>query len=296
VLHELGHNFTLASVRFRALYPARGYISMGGDDWNFGMNFVEAWATMVGLYAMHDLFADDSSSQLGNTCKLDLERVFDQTKASYIQKLNNYEQDPDCSILYPDLLDGIFLTLADSHGYEIIPKFFKILQPPDEQWDLLENINVDTDYEWSKTISMTVTCCAFSNAAGVDLRDEFRSRWDFHISDSLYAEIEYEIQSIIVGIEDYDYESPDGDFHVIANYPNPFNSTTTIQYQLKNTSEVNIKLFDLAGKLITEINEGIKVPGFYSFRWKASDISSGIYFCLIETNYGSDRIKMILLK
>jgi hypothetical protein len=47
--HEFGHNFTLASVRFNELYPFRGYISMGGDYWDLGTNFVEAWATMVGF-------------------------------------------------------------------------------------------------------------------------------------------------------------------------------------------------------------------------------------------------------
>jgi len=296
ILHELGHNFTLASTRFNQLYPGQGYVSMGGDDWNFGMNFVEAWATMVGLYAMHDLFSDNSTYQLGSVCKSDLEQQFVQTKTSFIQSLKTYEENPNFSGLYPDLLDGIFLTLADSFGYEIIPKFFKALQPPDKEWDTIKDINPNKDYNWSKTISMTVTCCMFSAAVGVDLRDEFRNRWDFPVSDSLYEAIEPEILEMMMTIDNSALMTKTDDFYLLRNYPNPFNSTTTLRYKLDKASSVKIKILDLAGKLVTEIDEGLQAPGLYSLKWNANNIASGIYICLLEMNYRTERIKMVLLK
>jgi len=296
ILHELGHNFTLASNRFNQLYPGLGYIPMGGDDWNFGMNYVEAWATMVGFYSIYDLFTNNSTYQLGSTCLADLQEEFDQSKTTFVNSLKTYEESPDFSKLYPDLLDGIFMTLADSFGYDIIPKFFKALQPANETWNALKDINPNKDYAGSKTISMTVTCCMFSVAAGTDLRDEFRNRWDFPISDSLYEAVEPEIQEMMMAIGNSDLATQAEDFCLLQNYPNPFNSATTLNYKLDRSSNVKLKILDLTGKIVAEKDEGKQAPGLYSLNWDASNIASGIYICLLETNYRTERIKMVLLK
>jgi len=296
IFHELGHNFTLASVRFNQLYPFRGYISMGGDHWNFGTNFVEAWATMVGLYAMRELFTESAQYQLSGDCAGNLEQAFNGMKNSYIGKLHDYEKSPDFCVLDPDLVDGIFLALADSFGYEILPKFFKILQPPDQTWNALDEIDPDEDYDWAKTVSMTVTCCAFSVAAGVDLREHFENKWDFPIDDPLYEQVKPEIEAMMTGVDE-NLALLDGmQFKLFPNYPNPFNSTTTLKYKLNNASTVSIRIFNLAGSLVTEMNEGRQVPGLYLLKWDVTDVASGMYICLLETNYGTERIKMILLK
>lgn len=290
--HELGHNYTLASTRFNQLYPGLGYISAGGDYWNFGTNFIEAWASLVGLYAIRELFTDQQSYQLGEVCRSDLENVYNKAKTS----LTSYEENPDFSMLTPDLLDGIVLNLADSFGYEIIPRFFKILQPANESWDVLNDIDPVTDYDRSKTISMTVTCCAFSVAAGVDLREKFKTKWDFPIDDDLYESILPEVESMITGIDDDLKLVVNKQFELFTNYPNPFNANTVVSYQLKIPSPVKIKVYDLLGNVVRILYEGRKEAGYHRLVWNASDIASGIYMLSIETNQGLKTQKCAIIR
>lgn len=290
--HELGHNYTLASTRFNQLYPGLGYISTGGDYWNFGTNFIEAWASLVGLYAIRELFTDQQSYQLSNVCRTDLENVFNKAKTS----LTSYEENPDFSMLTPDLLDGIVLNLADSFGYEIIPRFFKVLQPANESWDVLNDIDPVTDYDRAKTISMTVTCCAFSVAAGVDLREKFKTKWDFPIDDDLYESIRPEVESMITGIDDDLKSVVNKQFELFTNYPNPFNANTVVSYQLKIPSPVKIKVYDLLGNVVRILYEGRKEAGYHRLVWNASDIASGIYMLSMETNQGLKTQKCAIIR
>lgn len=290
--HELGHNYTLASTRFNQLYPGLGYISVGGDYWNFGTNFIEAWASIVGLYAMRELFTDQQSYQLGNVCRSDLENVFNKAKTS----LTSYEESPDFSMLTPDLLDGIVLNLADSYGYEIIPRFFKVLQPADESWDVLNDIDPVSDYESAKTISMTVTCCAFSVAAGVDLRDKFKTKWDFPIDEDLYESIQPEIETMITGIDDDLELMSDRQFELFPNYPNPFNASTVISYQLNISSPVKIIISDLRGYIIEEFDVGKKRAGYHNFLWDAAHVPSGIYIYTLKTDKGARSQKLLIIR
>lgn len=285
VFHELGHNYTLASQRFNQLYPGLGYISMGGDDWNFGMNFVEAWATMAGLYAMQDLFTKTTQYQLSSDCAQNLEQLFNDTESSYRGALSIYEQNPDFSKIYPDVLDGIFLTLAETHGYGIFPKFFEILQPPDQRWDTLNEIKPEQDYDRAKALSMTVTCCAFSVAGGVDLRDQFENQWDLPIDDPFYEQIKPTIEGMITDVDDV-LSLGEMRFQLFPNYPNPFNASTVLSYQLWKSSPVKVKVYNLLGQLVTVLNEGLKDAGTHHLLWDASDFPSGIYVFYLETNQG----------
>ncbi len=282
--HELGHNFTLASVRFNQLYPRRGYVSIGGDHWNFGTDFSEAWASMVGLCAMRELFTNVQKYHLGSDCRIGLETTFTQEKTS----LSSYEENPNFSMLTPDLLQGIFLTLADSFGYEIIPRFFKVLQPADVSWDRLNDINPDSDYDRAKTISMTVTCCAFSVAAGADLRNQFATKWDFPIDDLIYTQIKPEIEAMMTGVDENLALTDKMQFQLFPNYPNPFNAKTVISYLLHESSPVMVKIYNPLGQLVTVLNEGIKGAGNHRLIWDASDLSSGIYIYSLETNQGME--------
>ncbi|MDZ7260722.1 MAG: T9SS type A sorting domain-containing protein [candidate division KSB1 bacterium] len=293
--HELGHNFTLASVRFQQLYPSGGYVSANGDDWHFGTNFMEAWATMVGLYAMRELFTNGTQYQLNSDCVQNLEQHFSNTKSSYQGALNIYEQTPDFSKLYPDVVDGIYLTLAETHGYGIFPKFFKILQPPDRPWHTLDEIKPDQDYDWAKTLSMTVTCCAFSVVAGADLRNQFKDQWDFPIYDPFYQQIKPEIEGLITSVAELPALT-EMRLQLFPNYPNPFNAKTVISYRLPESSTVKVKIYNLLGQLVTILNEGVKPAGDHQLIWDAEGFPSGVYIYSVETNQGTEARKCTVLK
>jgi len=88
---------------------------------------------------------------------------------------------------------------------------------------------------------------------------------------------------------------------LIGNYPNPFNPTTTISFQLAGTSQVELSIFNIKGQLVnTLVNEQMN-SGVYNIEWNGKDmageaVSSGFYFYKLNTNRYSSTKKMILLK
>ena len=90
-------------------------------------------------------------------------------------------------------------------------------------------------------------------------------------------------------------------FQLSQNYPNPFNPTTKINFSVPKNQMIKIEVFDLQGRLINTVYEGITQPGQHTVRWDANDynhnsIPSGVYFYrLTSENYFKAR-KMLYLK
>jgi hypothetical protein len=81
-----------------------------------------------------------------------------------------------------------------------------------------------------------------------------------------------------------------------ANYPNPFNPTTTIRYALPARSHVSMKIFDLLGReIVTLVDEEIPA-GMYNVQFNASTLSSGMYFCRLHAARSVEVSKLILVK
>jgi hypothetical protein len=82
----------------------------------------------------------------------------------------------------------------------------------------------------------------------------------------------------------------------IENYPNPFNPTTTIAYQLPKDGRVTIKIFDAIGREVTTLVDEFKPSGRYSVQFDASHFSSGIYFYSLRSGSFNVVKKMSLIK
>ncbi|MBD3233828.1 MAG: T9SS type A sorting domain-containing protein [candidate division Zixibacteria bacterium] len=67
--------------------------------------------------------------------------------------------------------------------------------------------------------------------------------------------------------------------NLIDNYPNPFNATTTITFDLPEAGNVELGIYNVAGQKITSLVNEHKEAGNYAANWDASRHSSGIYFC-----------------
>lgn len=82
----------------------------------------------------------------------------------------------------------------------------------------------------------------------------------------------------------------------IENYPNPFNESTKIKYNVPNSSNVSIKLFDTNGiELKTILNEQKNI-GDYEFTFNSGDLQSGIYYYQIQMNNYKNAKKMLIIK
>ncbi len=90
-------------------------------------------------------------------------------------------------------------------------------------------------------------------------------------------------------------ETP-GSFYLQQNYPNPFNPVTTIKFGIVSSGNVQIKVYDAAGRTVEELVYNSFIPGSYEVKWDASKYSSGIYFYSIVTKDFTQTKKMVLVK
>ncbi len=90
-------------------------------------------------------------------------------------------------------------------------------------------------------------------------------------------------------------------YNLYQNYPNPFNPSTTIQFDLHNTTKVILKIYDISGKEIQTLVNCDLAAGSYTIRWNGQDangrnVHSGMYFYRLSTEMFSATKKMMLLR
>jgi hypothetical protein len=83
---------------------------------------------------------------------------------------------------------------------------------------------------------------------------------------------------------------------LLSNFPNPFNPTTTIRFQVPVRSVVSIRIYDVHGKYAATLADGEWMPGTRQVEWDASRFASGIYWCQMRTNNYVETKKLVLLK
>ncbi len=85
-------------------------------------------------------------------------------------------------------------------------------------------------------------------------------------------------------------------FKLYNNYPNPFNPSTNIKFDVANTGIVKLEVFDILGRKVTTLFEGKKSIGTYTVTFDASSLSSGVYFTRFTAGNTVQVQKMTLLK
>ncbi len=85
-------------------------------------------------------------------------------------------------------------------------------------------------------------------------------------------------------------------FILHQNYPNPFNPSTIISYELHNTENISLKIFDITGNEVSVLVNYKQNAGKYNIKFNGENFSSGIYFCKLESKDFSETRKMILTK
>lgn len=90
-------------------------------------------------------------------------------------------------------------------------------------------------------------------------------------------------------------------FQLFPNYPNPFNPSTTIQYELKRPHFITLTVYNLLGEEIKTLVQENQREGVHTTQWDGRDVigktvSSGIYFCRLQTTNAQKSIKLLFLK
>lgn len=102
--------------------------------------------------------------------------------------------------------------------------------------------------------------------------------------------------SNIASATTHGYEPNELDYTLITNYPNPFNPSTIISYQLRVSNYVSLKVYDIAGNEVISLVNGKQDAGTHRVEFDGSRYSSGVYFYKLETENFSDTKRMMLIK
>jgi hypothetical protein len=81
-----------------------------------------------------------------------------------------------------------------------------------------------------------------------------------------------------------------------GNYPNPFNSLTSIPFSLNKALDIKIAIYDLSGRLVDTVYEGYVTAGSHFVNWRADGVATGIYFYTLEAAGQRQVAKMSLLR
>ena len=79
-------------------------------------------------------------------------------------------------------------------------------------------------------------------------------------------------------------------------YPNPFNPSTNIRFDIKEDIKVTLEVYDLNGRLVSTINNKNLKPGYYEMNWDASRFASGPYFIKLSAGNFVNTQKITLIK
>ena len=110
----------------------------------------------------------------------------------------------------------------------------------------------------------------------------------------------------VLFVNRYDYLSTEGEgipteFALHENYPNPFNPTTTLRFDLPEVSDVTVTIYNMLGQKVRTFNMNDTPAGYHSIKWNATNdygdpVGAGVYLYQLRANEFVKTKKMVLLK
>lgn len=215
---------------------------------------------------------------------------------------------------YPNNMEEQHLTstLTDCTGkYDVHLKFMRWLGIESAEFDhayvRISNDGINWTDVWTngeemiagtwEEVDLDISSVA-SNQSTVFLR------WTMGSTDEGWRYCGWNIDDVrITGVDDDIIgitEAEETDETRLENYPNPFGSYTTVEYELVKASNVSLVIYDMHGRMITTLVDGYQASGIKTVPWYGTDqngnkMQSGIYACILRT---SDRVagrKMLMI-
>ena len=85
-------------------------------------------------------------------------------------------------------------------------------------------------------------------------------------------------------------------FALVSNYPNPFRSATTLSFTLTRPEVVHLTIYDLLGRHVATLVDGLRTAQQHTARWEAGGHASGVYLARMQVGSTARTIKMLLVK
>ncbi len=105
-----------------------------------------------------------------------------------------------------------------------------------------------------------------------------------------------DIVNYVSKIPDNSNDFAPNSFTLFQNYPNPFNPSTTIQFDLRKSGHITLKVFDISGREVETLLDERKGPGHYKVKFDGSGLASGVYLYHLSNGSVTKTQKMILMK
>ncbi|KPJ64697.1 hypothetical protein AMJ44_12290 [candidate division WOR-1 bacterium DG_54_3] len=105
----------------------------------------------------------------------------------------------------------------------------------------------------------------------------------------------------VTHVDEFTEQNTPKHLQLFPNYPNPFNPETTIIYFLPADGKVKLIIYNLRGEKVKELTSGFQTRGWKKVIWDGRNsqrekVASGIYLCRLQTEEGTETIRMVLLK
>ncbi len=187
--------------------------------------------------------------------------------------------------------DYVIVEGSSDNGYSWIP--------------LITGYDASADFNWLRAYNNgTAVEPAMFKHHSINLHDRFSPYDEIVIRFRLFADANtngwgwiidnLEVQPSGTGINDR--ETLPVSFNLYQNFPNPFNPSTTIKFDVPQRTDISITVFDALGRKVTTINKKQVAPGSHTIVWDASNFSSGVYFYRFKAGAYSKTKKLILMK
>ncbi len=105
---------------------------------------------------------------------------------------------------------------------------------------------------------------------------------------------------VVTGIEEDKITIVPEGFELAQNRPNPFARTSVLRYALPVECKVNLSIFDMSGRLVRTLVDGLRTPGYYTVQWDGIDMlgrqaGAGVYMCIIRAGEFATLRKMVMI-
>ncbi|HCD51381.1 MAG TPA: hypothetical protein DEQ34_02970, partial [Balneolaceae bacterium] len=164
-----------------------------------------------------------------------------------------------------------------------------------------DNSRIEDGYIIRRMVSPDTTFTTIDTLASnveeyIDPGFDGNTNYTYHVlayyGDELSDAAEY---SATLTSSETEVETP-AEISLFQNYPNPFNPSTVISYQLAESGDVALKIFDTMGREVAALVNRPQRAGLHAITFDASGLSSGTYFYQLKTGDFIQSRKMILLK
>jgi len=225
-----------------------------------------------------------------DTFMLKISDDFLADSALFIVKFNSVNDAPQI-VNFPD---SLLFENTETYVFDLAASEKDVDTPAKKlKWQFsLSDTNVIVDYSMDEKV-LILTAKGF--VGGAELYASLLDDSNAVAMDTLSIKV----SDKVTGIDELT-KIPDS-YSLLQNYPNPFNPSTTISYALPKQSHVKLIIFDVGGRKISSLVNGLQQAGAHSVTFKNTNLSSGVYFYFLKASSSNgERFiqsrKMLLIK